>query len=347
MSTLKIITKLPLRQILTVLTILCLHYQLFAQDVEQYPLKVYPSVKVTILDDHELPSENYVVLGEVSARTTSYNSTRVLLEKFKQKAKAMGANAVMNIQVTEETHNTGVSLLNAIVEATSDDGYIAPDSYKTYKIMTGTAVCYTSSIYYLNNILKSEQYFVLDADSSITPGVTINYSVDHKNAQVLFGSKKAEKLYDQLIFPYSYFNLFEYENRTKEYYNQYDMLKQKNFFKLDGSLLYKKVKVSYNSDIYPSIKQVKIIHITESGLRTAERIKYLYKRPNYRNPIGRQFNSAKKKFLKENWAYDSKNRLIGKQYFKDGAKSPFIVCELNYFTEEEWDLFVKQYTVTP
>ena len=309
-----------------------------------YPLTLSMTTTVTILEEGMSPKAAYVNLGEVTASIDILSDTRYLLAKLRKKAQAMGANAVMEIEVYKETVNMGVSLVDAVLLA---PGETLEDREKTFRMMKATAIRYVENIKYDSTLLKTERFFLIGKDSSLHADIEANYGVENRTVELSFASEKAEKTYDRYISPYAQFHIFKQEKNADITRNSLGLLTKKRFTKFGGSFMYKRMNLTYGET--HALKLIKINHFFESfGMpKTVEKIRYQYGKNDSLASGRKVYGMNKKILITETWQYDEQGRVVAKHYHEGKEKSAFMFCELVYITAQEWQVFIAKHTIQP
>ena len=322
--------------------VLSLSTQLFSQTSQTFPVKLRPTSTVTIIGETESPTGDYLILGEVSVTSREYDGIRGVIGRLKGKAMDLGAQALMNFQVDKFQRVRSPGLIETLL---AEEGEVLTDEIVNYQTVTATAIAYIEDARMPKKILKQERFFKVGEEAGFDPIIQIDYSWGHDSLGLAFGTKQGEQIYEEQIKPYSKFHIYEESRGVSTSYDEYKKIASRSYSKIQGEFVYKRMKFTYKSN--QALSRIKIIHYPENyaDRNQVEFIGYDYElAPNI--PSGRYIYKKKKTpILRENWSYNRDVTIASKNYFKGKEKTPFLFCELKYYTQEEWDLLVKQYQV--
>ena len=296
---------------------------LLSQDVlsqnntSAFPFILAKSQQVEFIEKTERPKADYVVVAEIAVELNEYTSGQIALYRLREKAKSLGAHALMNF------HKTG---------------------YFDKMIMEATAIAYVDKLVVKKPIMISKKYFDIESEDNAEAIIKVDYNWEKGEYKLDFLTKESENVFQNDIKPYAEYHLLKTNNLWASIDSE-NKQTSKVYTKFAGEFLYKKTNFFYHET--GAIKMVRIVEYPES-IKEKKSISYLiydYDKKKQK-VIGRRVMKKKKEIYREEWKYEN-GILVGKYFYKNKAKKPFLYCELSYLNQLDLDQCVEKYQIAP
>ncbi len=323
-------------------------YYAYSPDSSKPNVNRFPIYSTQILDEDESPKEPYIILGDVSLTRRNPPKTNILIADLKNKAKNIGASAIMDFRFnsySREIYPAGLVILDLLTFDTDCDNCRSNEpniQIVPFKDVSATAIRYVNDIPYDNQVKFSETYYSISDSDSLNELGEIRFRFNGKRDESKLYLKQEQNSMLFLAEEFSEFELLENQKDWKQNVIE-GKVKSRMKYKMSGEVLEKKCKIAYLPN-FPLVNRISIFDYDDGFYAKKSKVKYSYDK-SYKL-TKREVKSEEQDFT-EKWIYDDSNRLKAVYFYKKDESKPCLVRKTEYYSEAEWNAYIKSITVYP